>query len=140
MSDENRIKELEKEVADLKAYILAIKPTGLSPNRVLMQTRRECRERYFGTWAEMREGEITYGPNGKTYSDYSAIEEIVNKTTGLLFKYSYGKPNGGVQIQNLVKTHDDIERYKAICEETCKYLKKKLEEVKENGEVAAEKV
>lgn len=121
-----KIKELENEIAELKAYIFQIKPSSVSPAIVMKNIRQECRNKHFGTWQEVMNGETTFGPNGKSYSDYSAIMDIIMKSTGLLFKYSYGKPNGGVQLQNLVNTQEDIERYRDICQMVCKDLKEKI--------------
>ena len=71
----------------------------------------------------MRDEKITYGPNGKTYSDYSVFEEIIMKKTGMLFKYSKGKPNGGGSITGLVRSEDDVKLYRDICDKVCKELR-----------------
>ena len=125
MSEEKKIAELEQEIADLKALIFTLKPSTVSPARRLQQVRQECRDKYFGTWTELRDGEVTYGPNGKTYSDYSAIMEIINKSTGLLFKYSRGKAGNGM-ITSLICTEKDVKDYEQICDTVCRDLLEKF--------------
>lgn len=134
MSEETKIKELEQEIADLKALIFTLKPSTVSPARRLQQIRQECRDKYFGTWNEIRYGEVTYGPNGKTYSDYSAIMEIINKSTGLIFKYSRGKA-GNVLITNLINSENDVKAYEQICDTVCRDLLEKFNEYTKVGEV-----
>lgn len=123
-------KTLEAQIEELQAQINYLKNGGItvSPSQRLQRIRKECRERYFGTWDEMRNGEIQYGPSGKTWSDYGAIEEIITKTTGLLFKYSYGKPSSAAQITALLKTEEDEQRYKGICEEICQNLREQVDQ------------
>jgi len=122
-----KIKELENEIAELKAYIFKIKPSSVSPAIAMKNIRQEYRDQYFGTWQEMRDGETTFGPNGKSYSDYSVITDIIMKSTGLLFKYSYGKANGKTQLQSLVNTQEDMKCYRDICQMVCKDLREKID-------------
>ncbi|MCI8506851.1 MAG: hypothetical protein HFI67_11760 [Lachnospiraceae bacterium] len=122
-----KIKELENEIAELKAYIFKIKPSSVSPATAMKNIRQEYRDQYFGTWQEIRDGETTFGPNGKSYSDYSVITDIIMKSTGLLFKYSYEKANGKTQLQSLVNTQEDMECYRDICQMVCKDLREKID-------------
>lgn len=121
---ENKL-SLEEQIAALQAQIDLIKNggAGKSLSKQLQQVRLECREKYFGSWDEMREGQVQYGPAGKMYSDYSAIMEIVNKATGLLFKYSRGKSSGRAIISGLIETKEDLEEYREICEKVCEELR-----------------
>ncbi len=116
---------LEAQIAALQGQINYLKSGGMAvkPVQRLQIIRRECREKYFGTLSEMQEGKIQYGPNGKSYSDYSAIMDIISKMSGLLFKYSYGKASGSVQIASLLASAEDEARYKEICDKVCKGLK-----------------
>ncbi len=134
MSEEKSMKELEKEIAELKDYVFMLRPSAISPGKAMMAVRKEYRDKYFGTWDELKDGKTTFGPNGKSYSDYSAITDIIMKTTGLLFKYSYGKPNGGVQIQSLLKTAEDMEQYEGICDMVCRNLRQWMDDFTERGE------
>ena len=122
---------LEEQVAALQAqinFLMGMQGRAISPARRLQNIRNECRSRYFGTWKEMRDGETEYGPSGKKYSDYDAIMEIVNKTAGLLFKYSRGKANDSVIISGLVQSEDDVKEYEAVCDAVCLNLRKQIDE------------
>ena len=99
----------------------------VSPNRRLQDIRRKCREKYFGSWHQVCQGETAYGPSGKSYSDYAVIEMIVTKLTGMLFKYSIGKANGSVSIMGIVNTNEDAEKYEKICEAVCMDLRQKID-------------
>ena len=122
--------ELQTQIATLQAQIDYLKNGGitLTPARRLRNIRHECREKYFGSWNAMREGETQYGPGGKTYSDYDAIMTIVQKMSDLLFKYSYGKAAGKIVITRLLATEADEQRYKEICERVCKCLRDGIDE------------
>lgn len=137
MSEEKRIKELEQEIAELKAFIFQMKPTiNVSPARRLQQIRQDYRDKYFGTWDELKNGQVTYGPNGKTYSDYSAITEIINKSTGLIFKYSRGKTGTG-EVYKLVSTAKDLDDYEQICDVVCRDLREKFDTYTREEEIHA---
>lgn len=127
--ESEKIRELENEIAELKAQISILKPTSVSPTTAMREIRQKYREQYFGTWEEMRTGHTAFGPNGKSHSDYSAITDIITKTTGILFKYSYGKANGEVQIQSLISTKDDLKRYDKTCKEVCKSLREQIDHI-----------
>lgn len=89
--EQTREQTLEAQVAALQAQVtMLMQGRTVSPATRLRNIRHECREKYFGSFREMRDGETQYGPNGKTYSDYDAIMTIVQKMSDLLFKYSYG--------------------------------------------------
>lgn len=136
MSEEKtKIEELEREIAGLKEYIFRLDPKSLAPSNKLQKIRKECREKYFGSFYDIRDGNTLYGPKGKSYSDYSLIEEIITKTSGLIFKYSYGKSASSVVITNLVKTDEDVNRYKNICESVCKELREKIDSSVQNGQL-----
>ena len=90
---------LEEQVAALQAQInLLMTGRTIAPSRRLESIRQKCRAKYFGTRNEFREGKGQFGPNGKGYSDYSAITEIINKTTVILFKYSTGKARKAARL------------------------------------------
>lgn len=127
MSEEKKLQDLERELAELKAYLFYLKPAGISPARKLQQIRSECRNRYFGSWSDMRDGRISYGPNGKNYSDYSVIEDIIRKMSGMLFKYSKGKANGSCVITGMVETKEDFQLYESLCDSVCHYMKEQIE-------------
>lgn len=127
---------LEEQVAALQAqlnFLMSNSGRTTSPARRLQNIRNECRSKYFGTWKEMWNGEPQFGPTGKKYSDYDAIMQIVNKATGLLFKYSRGKANGSVLISNLVKSEEDAGDYEAICNMVCQSLRKQIDDQTKNN-------
>lgn len=120
---------LEAQIAALQAQIQLLmngKIKTTSPMRRLQDIRRVCREKHFGSWNDMREGRIQYGPESKNYSDYSTIMDIITRETGLLFKYSRGKSNGNTMITSLIRNEDDLKDYEAICESVCSDLKEKI--------------
>ena len=120
---------LEEQVAALQAQInLLMKGRTIAPSRRLESIRQKCRAKYFGTRNEFREGKVQFGPNGKGYSDYSAITEIINKTTGILFKYSKGKSAESCAIVTLMESEEDARAYEAICEKVCKSLLSLMDE------------
>lgn len=126
---------LEEQVAALQSqlnFLMSNSGKATSPARRLQGIRNECRSKYFGTWKEMKDGEIQFGPAGKMYSDYDAIMQIVNKATGLLFKYSRGKANGAVLISGLVKSEGDAKDYEAICHMVCQSLRKQIDDQTKN--------
>lgn len=133
LETENRIlkeistKELEEQIKMLQAQISYLMNGKLTPAKRLEAVRRECREKYFGTWEEMSGEKVEYGPDGKQYQDFSIITEIIQKTTTLLYKYSVGKAHSGSQINNLITTEQDLENYKAICEAFCRDLREKVD-------------
>lgn len=120
---------LEAQVAALQAQIQLLmngQIKATSPMRRLQDVRRICREKHFGSWNDMREGKMQYGPESKNYSDYSTIMDIITRETGLLFKYSRGKSNGSTVITSLIRSEDDIKEYESICESVCMDLKEKI--------------
>lgn len=126
---------LEEQIAALQQQIDFLKNGGMSvtPSRKMQNIRKEIREKYFGSFEEMRTGEIQYGPSGKSWSDYGAIEEIITKASGLIFKYSYGKSCNATQITNLLKTQEDEKRYREICESLCRGLRESIDKYFEEG-------
>lgn len=118
---------LEQQVAELQAQItLLTKSKTTSLSKRLQNIRSECREKYFGTWDEIRNGKVQYGPDSKTYSDYNAILEIVKKTTDLLFRYSKGKSNSEMTVTSLIKSEKDLKEYEEVCDKVCHELKEKI--------------
>ena len=133
---ENVNVSLEEQVAELQAQVnLLMRGRTISPSRRLESIRQKCRTKYFGTWAEIRDGKVQFGPKGKGYNDYAAIIEIVNKATGLIFKYSKGKSGANCIITELVKSEEDAQEYEAICEKVCKVLLEMIEGKDEDGKV-----
>lgn len=124
---ETSTKELQEQIRMLQEQISYLMNGKLTPAKRLEAVRRECREKYFGTWEEMRDGKAEYGPNEKHYQDFSTINDIVQKATTLLYKYSVGKAHSGSQINNLITTEQDFENYKAICEAFCRDLREKVD-------------
>lgn len=121
-TEENRVKELEKKISELEDYIFSLKPVTISPASELQLIRKECREKYFGTWKQMQNGETSYGPSNKKYSDYDTILNLIAKATGLLFKYSCGKSMNSSPITSMVRTEEDRKKYREICDMFCKSL------------------
>ncbi len=120
---------LEKQVAELQAQIELLKQgRTVSTASRLEKIRRDCRDRYFGTREEIIKGQVKFGPKSKSYSDYAALMEIVNKTSGLLYKYSRGKGSKSAAVTNLVETEQDIREYEVICDEVCRGLLKWIDE------------
>ena len=102
---------LEAQIATLQAQIQLLMNGQIktkSPARRLQDVRRICREKHFGSWKDMQDGKIQYGPESKRYSDYDAIMDIVTRETGLLFKYSRGKSNGDVAITSIIMDENDL--------------------------------
>lgn len=120
---------LEEQIAALQAQINFMynnQTRGVSPARRLQEVRRVCREKYFGSWDDMRDERVQYGPNGKTFQDYDAIMDIIRKEAGLLYKYSRGKAMSGTTITTLVQNEEDLKEYEEICEMICQELKAKI--------------
>lgn len=120
---------LEAQIATLQAQIQLLMNGQIktkSPARRLQDVRRICREKHFGSWKDMQDGKIQYGPESKRYSDYDAIMDIVTRETGLLFKYSRGKSNGDVAITSIIMDENDLKDYENICESVCLGLKEKI--------------
>ena len=59
---------LEEQVKSLQEQINFLKSGGnmVSPNNRLQKIRQQCREKYFGTWEDMRNGSVDYGPDRKS--------------------------------------------------------------------------
>ena len=87
---------LEEQVKSLQEQINFLKSGGnmVSPNSRLQRIRQQCREKHFGTWEDMRNGSVDYGPEGKEYSAYDAVRDIVRRVTDLVFRYSKGERAG----------------------------------------------
>lgn len=120
---------LEAQISALQEQIQLLtngQVKTMSLTRRLQEVRRICREKYFGSWQDMRDGKMQYGPETKEYSDYNAIMSIITVEAGLLFKYSRGKSNGSTTITNLIRSEDDLKVYESICERICKDLKEKI--------------
>lgn len=117
---EEQIKSLQEQIDFLKSG-----GTSVSPSKRLQHIRSQCRERHFGSWADIRNGRVDYGPENKTYSDYDVIRDIVVRTTDLIFRYSKGKRTG-TTITTLIKSEEDFMKYEKICEEVCRGLESKL--------------
>lgn len=120
---------LEEQIASLQAQIDFMRNNqtrGVSPARRLQEVRRSCREKYFGTWAQMRDGEADYGPDGKKYSDYNMITDILAKESTILYKYSRGKACAGATITSLIRGEEDLKEYENICDRICRNLKEEI--------------
>lgn len=117
---EEQIKSLQEQIDFLKSG-----GTSLSPSKRLQHIRSQCRERHFGSWDDIRNGKVDYGPENKTYSDYDAIRDIVVRTTDLIFRYLKGKRTG-TAITTLIKSEEDFKEYENLCEAVCCGLENKL--------------
>ena len=119
--------ELEEQIKSLQEQINFLKSggTSVSPSKRLQHIRSQCRERHFGSWADIRNGRVDYGPENKTYSDYDVIRDIVVRTTDLIFRYSKGK-RAGTKITTLIKSEEDFMEYENVCEAVCCDLENKL--------------
>lgn len=120
---------LEEQIASLQAQIDFMRNNqtrGVSPARRLQEVRKACREKYFGTWAQMRNGEVDYGPDGKKYSDYDKIIDILAKESTMLYKYSRGKACAGASITSLIRGEEDLKEYENICDRICRNLKDEI--------------
>lgn len=119
----------EEQIAALQAQIDFMRSNqtrGVSPARRLQEVRKACREKHFGTWNEMRNGETQYGPDGKTFQDYDAVMDILRREATLLFKYSRGFASSKATIVTLVKSEEDLKEYENICDGICRDLKEKI--------------
>lgn len=115
---------LEEQVAALQAQITFLMDNrSKTPAKRLESIRNVCRTKYFCTWDEMREGTANYGPKEKNYSDYSAIMDIVRKTSDMLFRYSIGKGNSGSPVASLITSEEGMKNYEIICENVCRNLR-----------------
>ena len=120
---------LEAQIASLQAQIDFMRNNqtrSVSPARRLQEVRKVCREKYFGTWAQMFEGEADYGPDGKGRSDYRTIMEILTKESAMLYKYSRGKACVGETITSLIQGEEDLKEYENICDRICRNLKDEI--------------
>lgn len=119
--------ELEEQIKSLQEQINFLKSggTSVSPSKRLQHIRSKCRERHFGSWADIRNDRVDYGPENKAYSDYDAIRDIVVRTTDLIFRYSKGKRTG-TTITTLIKSEEDFKEYENICETVCCRLENEL--------------
>lgn len=131
---ENKTMTLEEQVAALQEQInFLMESRTKSPAKRLENIRRECRTRYFGTFEDMKNGNADYGAEGKNYSDYSAIMDIVRKSTDMLYRYSIGRPNHGTAVSLLITSEDGMKAYEAICEDVCRSLRSQIDQItKEN--------
>lgn len=130
---------LEEQVKSLQEQINFLKSGGnmVSPNSRLQRIRQQCREKHFGTWEDMRNGSVDYGPEGKKYSDYDAVRDIVRRVTDLVFRYSKGARAGRL-VTSLIESEDDFREYEGVCEAVCCGLKEKLTSLqKEQNKMAA---
>lgn len=117
---EEQIKSLQEQIDFLKSG-----GTSVSPSKRLQHIRSQCRERHFGSWADIRNGRVDYGPENKSYSDYDVIRDIVVRITDLIFRYSKGK-RAGTTITTLIKSEEDFKEYENICENVCCRLENEL--------------
>ena len=78
-----------------------------------------------GVVSSPKDGNVSYGPGNKTFSDYESIRDIIVKTTNFLFKYSKGT-RAGTNILTLLKSEDDFKQYENVCDMVCKDLKEKI--------------
>lgn len=123
------ITTLESQIAALQAQIdFLMGNRTQTPAKRLENIRRECRTKYFGTFDDIKEGKADYGPDGKWYSDYSAIVDIVRKSADMLYRYSTGHPNRGTAVSSLITSEDSMRAYETICEDVCKGLREKVDE------------
>lgn len=123
---------LEQQVAQLQAqinFLLGNRTT--TPAKRLENIRKDCRTKYFGTFDDIKEGKADYGPDGKWYSDYSAIMDIVRKTTDMLYRYSLGRSNSGSAVSSLITSEDGMKAYKSICEAVCQSLREQIDQYTE---------
>lgn len=118
---------LEDQIKSLQEQIDLLKSGGVvsSPKARLQAIRRDYREKYFGRFKDVQDGNVSYGPENKTFSDYESIRDIIVKTTDFLFKYSKGT-RAGTNILTLLKSEDDFKQYENVCDMVCKDLKEKI--------------
>lgn len=126
---------LEEQIAALQSQINFLMGNRTqTPAKRLENIRKECRTKYFGTFDDIKEGKTDYGPDGKWYSDYSAIMDIVRKSTDMLYRYSIGRPNSGAAVSSLVTSEDGMKAYEAICEAVCRSLRSQIDQITKESE------
>lgn len=119
---------LEEQVAELQEKLdFLMDNRTTSPAKRLQNVRNMCRTKYFGTWEEIRDEQVDYGPNKKNYSDYEAIMAIVRKTSDMLFRYSIGRNNSGSPVASLITSEEGMKDYESICENVCKNLREMID-------------
>lgn len=137
--EETTTMTLEEQVAVLQEQITFLMDNrATSPAKRLQNIRSECRTKYFGTWEEIKEGQVDYGPEKKGYSDYSAIMDIVRKTTDMLFRYSIGKSNSGSPVASLITSEEGMKEYRSVCENVCKELRDMIDVCSTAGRMPAQ--
>lgn len=121
---------LQEQIAELQAQIaFLLDNRAKSPARRLQDIRSECMRKHFGTWDDLKSGVADYGAAGKNYSDYTTVQEIIRKTTDMLYRYSIGKANHGSAVSALIVSEEGMKNYKRICDEVCGDLRLSIDKI-----------
>lgn len=121
-----QVDRLQAIVDQLRTGELKIKTT----HSTLASIRRNELEKYYGTWDQFRDTEISCVPYGKQWTDREFIQDGCRKLIDIIYKHGNDK-NNSFNINSAVRTPEQFQEYKEITEYVFACVHNKVKELRE---------
>lgn len=121
-----QIDELKKTVERLQSGETRYESMSLRARRI----KQKAIERYYGTWIQFRDTDISCTPKGKRWNDRDFLQAGCNKLTDIIFKHGNDRV-AGVNIAGMIQTEEELKEYQEIAEYVVECVYSKVKELRE---------
>lgn len=130
MTEQESLRKQVDRLQELADQLLAGESKIKTTRSILTSIRRNEIEKYYGTWEQFRNTEISCVPYGKQWSDREFIQDGCRKIIDIIYKHG-NDMTASFNINSVVRTPEQIQEYKEISEYVFACVHDKVKELRE---------
>lgn len=129
MTEQQSLQQQIDELKEIVSRLQSGESKYVPPGTVARNIKREALEKYYGTWSQFRDSEISCTPSGKKWNDREFLQTGCSKLTDIIYKHG-NDITASCNITGELRTQEDIDEYKEIAEYVVSCVHDKVRELR----------